>query len=302
VVKLPSNNLRTIGELLKEGETRLSPSSSSSPRLDSEVLLAHVLGASRSTLLVRLRDVSEESVATRFVSLIERRLRGEPVAYIVGEREFFGLPFVVSPAVLVPRPETELVVEEAAKFLAGRTSIRILDLGTGSGCIAISIVHELLRRGHKDISCDAVDVSPQALQVATQNARSLGVEGHIRFLESDWCANRELLSPPYDCIVTNPPYIDPDEKTPIELSFEPHGALFSKGKGLSDVSRILQEALPLLGPDGRLLCEVGAGKRELLQAVVEPYRTGFDVLFLGDLSEADRFCVVALIKQEARRQ
>jgi release factor glutamine methyltransferase len=296
VVKLPSNNLRTIGELLKEGETRLSLSSSS-PRLDSEVLLAHVLGASRSTLLVRLRDISEESVVARFELLIERRLRGEPVAYIVGEREFFGLSFVVSPDVLVPRPETELVVEEAVKFLEGRASIRILDLGTGSGCIAISIVHELLRRGSQAISCDAVDVSPQALQVAKQNASSLGVEGYIRFMESDWCANRELLSSRYDCIVTNPPYIDPDEQTPVELSFEPAGALFSADKGLSDVRRILQEAVPLLAPGGRLLCEVGAGKRELLQGVLEPYQQGIDVSYLGDRTEADRFCVIAMTKQ-----
>jgi release factor glutamine methyltransferase len=145
--------------------------------------------------------------------------------------------------------------------------------------------------------CDAVDVSPQALHVAQHNSQRLGVEANLRFIESDWCANRGLLSPPYDCIVTNPPYIDPDERTPVELSFEPAGALFSADKGLHDVRRILQEAIPLLASGARLLCEVGAGKREALQGVVELCQQGIDVSFLGDHTEADRFCVIALTKQ-----
>jgi len=296
VVKSQFNNPKTIGELLKEGEGSLSRTSMS-PRLDSEVLLAHALGTSRSGLLARLRDVSDDDSAARFFAFVDRRSRGEPVAYITGEREFYGLSFAVSPAVLVPRPETELIVDEAVKFLTKREQAHLLDLGTGSGCIGISIVRELVRRGCKDVLCDAVDSSPEALHVARQNAQRLGVEKRLSFVQSDWCANRSQLSPLYDCIVANPPYIDHDEKTPVELSYEPQGALFSAENGLSDARRILREAVPLLAPGGLLLCEVGAGKRMLLQHLVEPHRECCEITYLGDASVADRFCVVALTKR-----
>jgi release factor glutamine methyltransferase len=293
VVKLQSSNQKTFGELLQAGEEALR-STSSSARLDSEVLLAHLLGVSRSGVIARLRDPSDGDINERFAALINRRGRGEPVAYITGEREFFGLSFLVNPAVLVPRPETELVVEEALKFLKGRGATHILDLGTGSGCIAVALVHELKRAGCGSLRCDAVDRSADALKVAQENASRLRVQDYIHFVRSDWCANRAELSPPYDCIVANPPYVSTDEKTPVELTFEPQGALFSGEQGLSDTRRILHEAVPLLAPGGLLLCEVGAGKRALLQPLVEPYEKQCAVTYLGDTSEADRFCVLAL--------
>lgn len=293
MVKLQSSNQKTFGELLQAGEEALRGTSSSA-RLDSEVLLAHLLGVSRSGVIARLRDHSDGDVDERFTALINRRRKGEPVAYITGEREFFGLSFVVNPAVLVPRPETELVVEEALKFLKGRGAAHILDLGTGSGCIAVALVHELRRAGCDSVQCDAVDLSADALSVARENAARLRVQDCIQFVRSDWCANREELAPPYDCIVANPPYVSTDEKTPIELTYEPQGALFSNEQGLSDTRRILHEAVPLLAPGGLLLCEVGAGKRALLQPLVEPYKEYCKVMFLGDGSEADRFCVLAL--------
>ncbi len=295
-MKSQFSNSKTIGDLLQEGQQHLA-NTSTSARLDSEVLLAHVLNTSRSGLLVRLRDISDAGVSERFALLIERRAKGEPVAYIVGEREFYGLSFEVNPSVLVPRPETELLVEEALKFLAGRSSPRVLDLGTGSGCIALSIVHELVRQGIRDVVCDAIDISPEALKVARRNAQRLGVVGQVSFVESDWCANRLQLSASYDCIVANPPYIDADEETPVELSYEPQGALFSSEQGLSDTRRILDQAVPLLAPGGLLLCEVGASKRGLLQELLASYRENCEVSCLGDSSEADRFCVVMLRKR-----
>jgi len=296
VVKSQFNNSKTIGALLQEGEQRLADTSTSA-RLDSEVLLAQVLNTSRSGLLVRLRDMSDDGVSDRFALLVERRAKGEPIAYIIGEREFYGLSFEVTPAVLVPRPETELLVEEAVKFLAGRSSRCVLDLGTGSGCVAISIVHELVRRGVRNVLCDAVDISPEALKVARRNAQRLGVAGQVSFIESDWCTNRSQLSASYDCIVANPPYIDTDEETPVELSYEPQGALFSSEQGLGDTRKILDQAVPLLAPGGLLLCEVGAGKRELLKELLASYRERCDVSYLGDTSEGDRFCVVMLRKR-----
>jgi release factor glutamine methyltransferase len=293
VAKSPFSKTHTVGELLQEGE-RLLAESSESARLDSEVLLSFVLQVSRSGLLISLRDQCSEPQASEFLNLLKRRRAGEPIAYIVGEREFWGLSFAVNRAVLVPRPESELIVEEALQFLKGRSSVRLLDLGTGSGCLAVAIVHELLRRGVRDVRCDAVDRSVEALQIAKENVQRHTLSQHITCIESDWCSNKEALSPPYDCIVANPPYIDPHEKTPIELSFEPSSALFSPDAGLRDTEVILREATALLAPHGVLLCEVGAGKRKLLEPFLKPYQDKFTVSLVGDDSEADRFCVIRL--------
>jgi release factor glutamine methyltransferase len=293
VAKSPSSKALTVGELLQEGE-RLLAKCSESARLDSEVLLGFVLQVSRSGLLISLRDQCAQSRATEFQNLIKRRSAGEPVAYIVGEREFWGLSFKVTPVVLIPRPESELIVEQAVTFLAGLKTARLLDLGTGSGSLAISIVHELQKRGTQEVRCEAVDRSAEALHIAHENVRRHNLEQFITCVESDWCSNQAALHPPYDCIVANPPYIDPLEKTPIELSFEPHGALFSADSGLRDTALILKQATALVKPGGLLLIEVGAGKKGMLPALVEPYTERFSVSFIGDDSEADRFCVISL--------
>jgi release factor glutamine methyltransferase len=301
-VKPPSSNgdakeaLISVGDLLKEGQLALDPTSSSS-RLDSEVLLMAALGVSRSGLIIALRDPCQASVCQRFRQFIERRQHGEPVAYIINEREFWGLAFEVNPNVLVPRPETELVVEEALKSLAGvpRTeTITVLDLGTGSGCIAVSIVSESRKQKFKMIECDALDASAQAIDVAKRNAERHGVGKQINFIHGSWYDENLPLKASYDLIVANPPYIDPCEVTPVELSFEPRSALFSDERGLADTKRILSLALPLLSKRGVLLVEVGAGKRALLNDLVEPYRNCFNISYLGDNSEVDRFCVVRI--------
>ena len=293
MVKLPSSKLDTVGKVLQWGEDSLA-ATSSSPRLDSEILLGHALRLSRTGLLARLRDACPDEGRSTFTRLVERRRASEPIAYIIGQREFFGLCFKVSSSVLIPRPETELVVEEAVRFLSGRSQVHFLDLGTGSGCLAISIVHELLAKRITEVSCDALDLSSDALEVAASNAEALGVERSIRFVLSDWCQNRAALSPPYDCIVANPPYVDPMELVPYELAFEPKGALYSDNYGLSDTERLLREAVPLLKPGGLLLCEVGAGKRVFLDALVQPYQSSCDISYLGDPSPSDSFCVIRL--------
>lgn len=296
-MKPPSNNLIVgagavlVGELLSWGEGELATSSHSA-RLDSEVLLSYVLGLSRSGLLARLRDVCPVEAWERFIGLIERRRRGEPVAYIVGEREFFGLSFVVTPDVLVPRPESELLVEEALRALQGKSEVRVLDLGTGSGCLAISIVRELKRKGISQVQCDALDRCPKALEVARSNAERLGVAGEVSLMCGDWSSASLALSPGYDCIIANPPYIDPGEDVPRELTFEPAGALFSEEGGLSDTAVILQKGIPLLKPGAVLLCEVGAGKRASLRRLLSQYDSACEISLLGDDSSQDTFCVV----------
>ena len=304
MVRVPFNSSATLAELIASGAEELF-GVSSSPRLDSEVLLCFVLNISKSSLLTRLREHCPVVEINRFEVAISRRKLGEPVAYITGEREFWGISFQVSPAVLVPRPETELVVERAVSFLRqlptkGVVPIRFIDLGTGSGCIAISILIELKRLGFTHVSCDAVDLSVEALSVAEDNAKRLGVNDQIRFIRGSWFSSLsevEVSTPPYDCIVANPPYIDRSEVTPVELSFEPQSALFSGDGGLGDVAEILASGAAYLKAGGLMLCEVGAGKRAILPPILEPYRPDFDLALLGDDSSADRFTVLSLLKR-----
>ncbi len=281
-----------VGDLVHEGEAALAATSSSA-RLDSELLVAHALGMSRSRLLVSLRDPLSEESRGVVRSYLSRRAAGEPVAYIVGTKEFWGLDFNVSPDVLVPRPETELVVEEGVKVLAATQAPKILDLGTGSGCIAISLVRELQSQG-KQVACDAIDCSEDALRVAQSNAALNNVANSIRFSQSYWFSNPEALSPPYDLIVANPPYIDPAERTPVELSFEPQGALYSDDHGLRDTKEIIEKGVLLLTSGGVLLCEVGAGKRKLLAEYFAQHPYHFELL--GDDSPYDRFTVVKIVR------
>jgi len=284
----------TIGEVLQRGESLLAATSSSA-RLDAEVLLAHSLQLSRTGLLVRLREECPGDAEARFSGYAARRKLGEPVGYIIGEREFYGRCFAVSPAVLIPRPESELIIDEALAAMDGQREVSLLDLGTGSGCLAVTLVLELKSRG-KRVRCTALDNSVKALEVARRNAESLGVSAEISFIESDWFSRRDALAPPYDIIVANPPYVDRAEPVQPELSFEPQGALYSDGHGLHDASQILREAPAFLRPGGVLLCEVGAGKRAHLQALLAAAHE-CDCTLLGDGSPLDRFTVVKIVKR-----
>jgi release factor glutamine methyltransferase len=291
----PRSPLR-LGDLVCEGEATLAHTSNS-PRLDSELLAAHALGMSRTRLLVSLRDVAPESVCDVFRAYVARRADGEPIAYILGEKEFWGLDFKVSPDVLVPRPETELVVEEGLRVLKDTLAPKLLDLGTGSGCIAISLVKTLASQG-KRVVCDAIDTSDAALAVARRNAAYNEVTERIRFSQSSWFSNTAAFSPPYDLIVANPPYIDPAENTPVELSFEPRSALYSEDGGLKDTKEIIEQGVPLLAPGGVLLCEVGAGKRVLLEQYFA--QRSYAYTLLGDDSSQDRFTVIRVVSEASK--
>lgn len=284
----------TVGELLRDAENLLAATSSSA-RLDTEVLLAHALGVSRTSVLISLRDPCPVEASTVFHGYVVRRAAGEPVAYITGEREFWGLSFLVSPDVLVPRPETELIVEEALRILHTIQSPRVLDMGTGSGCIGISIAHELAKRGTRDHYCTLLDKSPQALSVAKQNAERQGVEQYVDFVESAWFENAAALRPPYDLIVSNPPYVPPGEIVPRELSYEPQGALYSNDDGLRDTKIILEEAKLFLKPHGTVLIEVGAGKRGYLKRYVREGACPASIEYVGDDTAADRFTVLRCV-------
>ncbi|MCF8199530.1 MAG: peptide chain release factor N(5)-glutamine methyltransferase [Sulfuritalea sp.] len=224
------------------------------PASEARLLLGHVLGKSAAWQIAHHDEVLGEDSLLHFASLVARRTGGEPIAYLLGRREFFGRTFVVSNAVLIPRPETELLVELGLQKLGdGDTASpdpRVLDLGTGSGCIAITLALELL-----SLSVTAVDASATALKVAEANAERLGAR--LRLLQSDWFA--ELAGEQFELIVANPPYIAAsDSHLGVgDLRHEPVTALASGVDGLADLRRIIAEAPRHLAAGGWLLLEHG---------------------------------------------
>lgn len=245
------NSSERIDGALREAARRLA-SISDSARLEAEILLAHVLDCSHGQLLARYDAPLDRTTQTGFDALLTRRLAGEPVAYLLGCREFWSLDLRVTPDVLIPRPETELLVERALHALRDRRAARALDLGTGSGAIALALARE-----RADIRITATDASPAALAVARDNARRLGLQG-IEFMESDWFA--ALPGRGYDLIVSNPPYVaagDPALQTAV-AEYEPAAALYAGEAGLGALFRIIDSAPAHLGDAGTLLLEHGA--------------------------------------------
>lgn len=252
---------------------------SGTARIEIQMLLQQVLDVSRAYLLAHPEQVLDEAQAAAYRELLQRRFAGEPLAYILGEREFFGLTFKVTPATLIPRPETELLVELALQHIPLRG--RVLDLGTGSGAIAIAIAH-----ARPEAEVTAVDASPEALEVTRENARRLNI-ANVRLLQSDWFS--ALADERFDLIASNPPYIAENDAhlAQGDLRFEPRGALASGTDGLDDIRRIVADAKQHLNPGGWLLFEHGydqaARVRELL------LREGYTEVFSArDLAGIER--------------
>ncbi len=221
--------------------------------LDAEVLARKVLVCDRAGYVVRLRDEEPADFADPYRTLVDRRCRREPVAYILGEREFWGRPFEVTRDVLIPRPETELIVEEAIElFPAGRAPRIIVDVGTGSGCLAVALALEF-----PEARVIATDISAAALDVARRNADNNGVAGRIDFRRGDLL---EPVTEDADLIVSNPPYVasgDAPGLVPEVREHEPHVALFAGTDGLSLYARLFPSAAKRLSSGGRLIVEVG---------------------------------------------
>ena len=230
---------------------------------DARVLLAHVLDCDRAWLVAHGGDPLTREQAHAFFALAKRRRDGEPVAYLTGRREFWGLDLAVTPVVLIPRPETETLVEAVLARLPADARVRVLDLGTGSGAIALAIAKE---RPLAQVT--ATDVSPEALDVARANAARLGL-GNATFVRSDWYAGAP--DGPYDAIVANPPYIDPADPHLVQgdLRFEPRGALTPGSTGLSALAAIVAGASGRLAPGGLLAVEHGFDQGERVRALFD---------------------------------
>ena len=252
-------------------------------RLEAQVLLGHALGKPRAWLIAHSDDRLDPEQTATFADLFDRRWGGEPVAYILGEREFYSLNFKVTPAVLIPRPETELLVELALARLPTGLSARVLDLGTGSGAVAVTLA---LHRPEAEVV--AVDQSAAALEVAQENAQRLGAD-KLRLVRSDWY--RALDEEKFDLIVSNPPYIAAGDAhlEQGDVRFEPPAALASGEDGLNDIRAIVRGAAVRLKPGGWLLFEHGydqasACRELLLQAGFEQVASATDLAGIARVS------------------
>ena len=279
-------SLASVETVLRQAAAELGIISAS-PLLDAQLLLEQVTGKSRAQLLAESRGELERTQFSAFRQLMERRLRGEPIAYIRGEQEFWSLPFHVNADVLIPRPETELVVERALYHLQGRASPRVLDLGTGSGAIALAIAKE-----RADATLLATDDSLVALRVARDNAARLQLR-NVEFRHCDWYAT--LQGERFDLIVSNPPYIARDDPhlDAAVLAHEPTTAVIAGADGLAAIQTIVGGAMEHLTTAGWLVIEHGWRQRADLQTLLELHgfahvRCHPDLAGLDRVSEGER--------------
>jgi release factor glutamine methyltransferase len=285
-------NIRTIEEAISSGKGLLRDISST-PRLDAELLLSEVMGLGRASLLARSREILDANLEERYFSYIARRCLHEPVAYITGRKEFFGLDFFVNASVLIPRPETELVVELAIpRCYQKDTPSLVLDLGTGSGCIAVALAYELkkFKLAHHIV---AVDNDDNALKVAENNISRHKLSDNISLIKSNWFSALAEFEGKFDLIVTNPPYIaDGDNEMSPETNFEPQHALFAGDTGLDDIKHLITNCRKFLKPNGALVCEMGSGQREAVQEICEELfaknHIQYRLSFSKDLAGLDR--------------
>jgi release factor glutamine methyltransferase len=259
------SGLISLYEKLADGRARLVAAglSADDAAIDVDLYARTLLGWDRARLLADQQGPVPGTLEPRFSEWVDRRARREPSAYIVGVREFWGLDFRVSPDVLIPRPETEFIVEEALPLLRGAASPRLADIGTGSGCIAVSIAHEV-----PAAQVIATDVSGVALDVARTNARRHGVHDRVSFVRTHYLRD---VDGPFDLIAANPPYVKETDRSALgrDVRHEPEVALFGGQNGLRDVGGVLDTAVAKLKPGGWLVMEFGYGQEENVEALVD---------------------------------
>lgn len=270
----------SIAEAVLQGAHRLRQAGVPEARREAGSLLGHVLERDRSFILSHAEDELSDDQAERFHAALARRAQGEPLQYITGHQEFFGLDFEVTKDVLIPRPETELLVETALKLSADRPPY-FCDVGTGSGCVAISLLHSIPNASDgAKAHAVAIDISPAALLVAQRNAARHGVVERLKFVNSDLFAalSSELSSrtsepPVFDLIVSNPPYVEEGALAGLQREvrdFEPRLALAAGADGLSIIRRLLLEAVSFLKTGGHLLFEIGFDQSHAIEQLIDP--------------------------------
>jgi release factor glutamine methyltransferase len=273
----------TYAHALARGARRLKASPTA--QLDARVLLTEASGLDRAQLIASDREAVPEETLARYADLLRRRREGEPVAYITGRQEFYGRSFAVNPSLLIPRPESEMLVEAAAKAHPQR----ILDLGTGSGCLLLSALGELPRA-----EGIGTDISREALSTAERNRTALRLEGRARFERLSFTETAlGLRDELFDVILANPPYIaEGDEQAAEVARFEPHGALFSGRDGLAAHREVAQVIARLLHPSGSAFIEIGYDQGESAEAIYKAALPGRSVLTKKDHAGHPRMVAV----------
>jgi release factor glutamine methyltransferase len=274
--------MSSLGSFVLHGTARLnSGPHPERARADAELLLLHLLGKNKAWLMTHLDGELAANTAARYIELLERRGKGEPIQYITGETEFYGLTFHVTRDVLIPRPETEHLVEKTVEQGAHFHGPRIVDIGTGSGAIAVALAHKLSRA-----SITAIDLSAPALAVARRNAKQNDVS--IRFLEGDLLA--PVAGEHFDFIVSNPPYVPTVDRASLSVEvrdYEPAMALFAGDDGLEVYRNLIPAAFDALVPGGFLLLEIGYGQSPAIEELLS--RSGFgQIEFTPDLQGIPR--------------
>lgn len=297
---------------LKEGISRLNAASVPSSPLAAELLLIHTLGRDRTWLYTHPEQPLDSATLQKYFALVARRAAGEPTQYIIGKQEFWGLEFEVTPAVLIPRPETEHIIEVAVERLGAarrNAELRVADVGTGSGCIAVALAKEF-----PNAQITATDISPAALEIANRNAIRHDVADRIKFVEADLLQPAPHRSPvtnhksqtshsPLDTshsvssqnllhlIASNPPYIADSEAPTLQREVrehEPKTALFAGPTGLEIYARLIEQAESHLAPYGLLIVELGFGAAERIREMIDARRTWRDIAVTNDLAGIPR--------------
>jgi release factor glutamine methyltransferase len=280
--------MTTLDQSLRAGVETLTSAAAGSPRLTAETLLMFVLDCDRAYLFAHPERALTAGERARFQAALAQRIRGAPTQYVTGHQEFWGMDLIVSPAVLIPRPETEHLVEAVLELARGSgspsvPSPRIVDVGTGSGCIALALAKEL---PHAEIH--ALDTSPAALDIARTNAARHGFEERVRFHESDLLDAFSHDAARFDFVVSNPPYVSEagTESLPPEVrDFEPHVALFAGPTGLDVIQRLIPQAQRALKSGGWLVMEIGQGQDAALKAELSKWNK---TAFIQDLQGIPR--------------
>jgi release factor glutamine methyltransferase len=298
----PASNVNAetidIRRALKEGMATLRASRVPSHTLAAELLLMHALGRDRTWFYTHPEALLESADVEKYYALIARRADGEPTQYLTGKQEFWGLEFEVTPAVLIPRPETEHVMEVALARLGPRglkihmdtglprETLRVADVGTGSGCLAVSLAYEL---PHADVF--ATDISAPALEVARRNATRHAVADRIRFLQTDLLESFAHESHSFDLIVSNPPYVASNEAGQLQREVrdhEPSEALFGGPTGVEIYARLIEQAGRLLRSGGILVLELGYNSAEHVRTILAAQKCWTNVTFTNDLAGIPR--------------
>jgi release factor glutamine methyltransferase len=281
---------KSVVDLISYGVNQLRQAGALSPRLDAELILAHVLEKDRYFIYMNPGYRPGDDAERRFCDLLNQRVKGKPVQYIVGRQEFMGLDFLVNPSVLIPRPDTELLVESVLDWLKEyekETTVVLADIGTGSGAIAVSMAYY-----SSNTRIIATDVSIEAIEVAEYNARKHGVEERIEFVQGDLFQPLEKLNLQcrLDGIITNPPYITEEEMDNLqrEVKVEPRLALYGGKDGLDFYRRIAVQAPAYLVPGGLLAMEIGYNQADSVAGIIKETGKFEPVKVLKDLEDRDR--------------